>query len=363
MDNVRCLICSERLKSQDSLLLHVKSAHLNAPNNTNKKARRKPKRRNGNDNSDDRDDNGNGIDEIKKGDKDRNLIIIEDDDDTGTINDKIQDIKEISINNNNSNIQIQIQIQNKKQENDISDNSNSNIHNQNIKNIITTSTKGLKGKETINQSNNIIEIYPQFPCEMCNASFSSLLELSNHIDSNHPEAYHPILITCPGCKEVNHNRYSFSRHKRLVHNIKGIQEDEIRHVPLTLKQKKGKKKKSKIKNQGPLNKVQHSNQTINQTQNPHVIPNINSPGLNNNNNTCTNSGSLPHNNHINNFNPINNFSPFFNPINFNGIGESVTMQFTSTTGQVVSRSFIRCKICNMNCESDLAFSLHKRQAH
>ncbi|CAJ0838909.1 5349_t:CDS:2 [Entrophospora sp. SA101] len=321
MDNVRCLICSRRLKSQDSLLLHVKSAHLNAPNNTNKKAKRKPKRRNGNDNSDDRDDNGNGIDEIKKGDKDRNLIIIDDDDD---------------------------------------DNSNSNIHNQNIKNIITTSTKG---KETINQSNNIIEIYPQFPCEMCNASFSSLLELSNHIDSNHPEAYHPILITCPGCKEVNHNRYSFSRHKRLVHNMKGIQEDEIRHVPLTFKQKKGKKKKSKIKNQGPLNKVQHSNQTNNQTQNPHAIPNINSPGLNNNNNTYTNSGSLPHNNHINNFNPINNFSPFFNPINFNGIGESVTMQFTSTTGQVVSRSFIRCKICNMNCESDLAFSLHKRQAH
>ncbi|CAJ0838951.1 15770_t:CDS:2 [Entrophospora sp. SA101] len=307
MDNVRCLICSRRLKSQDSLLLHVKSAHLNAPNNTNKKAKRKPKRRNGNDNSDDRDDNGNGIDEIKKGDKDRNLIIIDDDDEweereidndsndndmstsmniindndmgmgmsTSTINDKVQDIKEISINNNNSNIQIQIQIQNKKQENDISDNSNSNIHNQNIKNIITTSTKG---KETINQSNNIIEIYPQFPCEMCNASFSSLLELSNHIDSNHPEAYHPILITCPGCKEVNHNRYSFSRHKRLVHNMKG-----------------------------PLNKVQHSNQTNNQTQNPHAIPNINSPGLNNNNNTYTNSGSLPHNNHINNFSPINNF--------------------------------------------------------
>ncbi|CAJ0856638.1 11251_t:CDS:1, partial [Entrophospora sp. SA101] len=85
---------------------------------------------------------------------------------------------------------------------------------------------------------------------------------------------------------------------------------------------------------------QHSNQTKSQTQNP---PNINAPGLNNN----TNSGSLP----------------FFNLINFNDIGESVTMQFTSTTGQVVSRSFIRCKICNMNCESDLAFSLHKRQAH
>ncbi|CAJ0645514.1 5286_t:CDS:2 [Entrophospora sp. SA101] len=233
MDNVRCLICSRRLKSQDSLLLHVNSAHLNVPN-TNKKARRKPKRRNGNDNSndgheDDGDDNGNGIDEIKKGDKDRNLIIIDDDDEC--------------------------------EEGEIDNDSNDNDMSTNI--IINDNDTSMG---TINDKNNNIQIQEN---------------------------------------DVNDNN------------------DETKDVSLISKQK-----------------IQHSNQTKSQTQNP---PNINAPGLNNN----TNSGSLP----------------FFNLINFNDIGESVTMQFTSTTGQVVSRSFIRCKICNMNCESDLAFSLHKRQAH
>ncbi|CAJ0845682.1 9198_t:CDS:2 [Entrophospora sp. SA101] len=255
MDNVRCLICSRRLKSQDSLLLHVNSAHLNVPN-TNKKARRKPKRRNGNDNSndgheDDGDDNGNGIDEIKKGDKDRNLIIIDDDDEC--------------------------------EEGEIDNDSNDNDMSTNI--IINDNDTSMG---TINDKNNNIQIQ------------------ENDVNDN---------------KISINNNNSNIQIQTQIQNKK--QDDETKDVSLISKQK-----------------IQHSNQTKSQTQNP---PNINAPGLNNN----TNSGSLP----------------FFNLINFNDIGESVTMQFTSTTGQVVSRSFIRCKICNMNCESDLAFSLHKRQAH